>query len=93
MQASLALGGFLLALLEARQSSNWRWTLGVLVLVANWPYTMICVMPINKALMAINPAEAGPEARPFIEKWARLHAVRTVPGFVATLLFLWVALD
>jgi len=28
-----------------------------------------------------------------IEHWAALHAVRTVLGFAATLIFLWASLD
>lgn len=66
--------------------------MGALLLIANWPFTMIMIMPINRDLMATAPAESGPEIRMRIEKWARLHAVRTVLGFAATLVFLWASL-
>ena len=93
MQAPLAVIGFVLGLLAWWQTTNWLWLLGALVLVANWPYTVIQVMPTNKTLMSIEPTSAGPESRRLIEKWARLHAVRTGLGFAATLIFLWASLS
>ncbi|HEY6334289.1 MAG TPA: DUF1772 domain-containing protein [Alphaproteobacteria bacterium] len=89
MQAPLAVAGFLLGLLAWWQGDGWLWLLGALALIMNWPYTLFGIMPTNAELMAIDPARAGPESRKLIEKWARLHAVRTALGFAATLLFLW----
>jgi anthrone oxygenase-like protein len=93
MQASLAVIGFVLGLLAWWLTANWLWLLGALVLVANWPYTLIRIAPTNKALMSIDPASAGPESRRLVEKWASLHAVRTGLGFAATLIFLWASLS
>ena len=62
MQASLAIAGFLLGLLAWWQTSDWWWLVGALVLVANWPYTLLGVMPTNRKLMAMDPASAGPES-------------------------------
>ncbi len=42
-------------------------------------------------LMAIAPASVGPEVRPMIEHWARLHAGRSALGAITTLIFLWAA--
>jgi len=92
MQASLAIVGFLLGVLAWWQVGDWLWLLGAVVLIANWPYTLLGIMPTNKLLMAIDPAAAGPESRKLIEKWSRLHAVRTALGFAATLIFLWASL-
>jgi uncharacterized membrane protein len=88
MQASLAVAGFLLGLLAWWQTGAWFWLAGALVLVANWPYTLLVMMPVNNTLMSTDPASAGPESRELLERWARLHAVRTALGFAATLLFL-----
>jgi hypothetical protein len=88
MQASLAVAGFLLGLLAWWQTGAWLWLTGALVLVANWPYTLLVMMPVNNRLMTLDPANAGPESRALLEKWAKLHAVRTALGFAATLLFL-----
>jgi len=37
MQAPLAVIGFLLGVLAWRQTENWRWIVGALFLIANWP--------------------------------------------------------
>jgi uncharacterized membrane protein len=89
MQAPLALLGFVLGLVAWWQSGDWLWAIGAVVLVANWPYTIVVIMPTNNKLMAVEPARAGRETRALIESWARLHAGRTALGFAATILFLW----
>ena len=92
MQAPLAVVGFLFGLLAWWQTGGWPWLLGALLLITNWPYTMLGIMPTNHSLMAIDPAQAGSESRALIEKWGTLHAVRTALGFAATLVFLWASL-
>jgi hypothetical protein len=89
LQAPLALAGFLLGALAWWQTGLPLWLLGALVLVANWPYTLLVIMPINRRLMAMQPADAGPASRALIERWAALHAGRTALGGAATLIFLW----
>jgi uncharacterized membrane protein len=89
MQASLALIGFVLGALAWWQTERLFFLFGAIVLLANWPYTLIFMMPTNKALMAADPATAGAEARGLMERWGRLHMVRTVLGFAAVILFLW----
>lgn len=92
MQAPLAIIGFLLGLLAWWQTGRWPWLLGAAVLLVNWPYTILGIMPTNRKLMAIEPMSAGPESRSLVERWAMLHAGRTVLGFAATLIFLWASL-
>ena len=88
MQATLAVAGFLAGTATWWQTGDWAWLLGAVVLVANWPYTLFAIMPTNLRLMAIDPANAGPELRVLIVRWGRLHAIRTALGFAATLIFL-----
>jgi uncharacterized membrane protein len=87
MQAPLALAGFVLGVIAWWQTRDWLWLAGAVVLVANWPYTLLGIMPTNNALMALDPTDAGPQSRRLIEKWAKLHAVRTALGAGATALF------
>ncbi len=93
MQAPLAIIGFLLGLLAWWQTGDWLWILGGLVLVANWPYTLLVIMPVNRKLMATELSSAGRETRDLIEHWARLHSVRTALGFAATVIFLWASVS
>jgi len=92
MQAPLALIGFLLGLLAWWQTGEWSWLLGAALLVANWPYTLLVIMPTNRKLMAAEAASAGPESRRLIKKWGALHAGRTALGLAATLIFLWASM-
>ena len=92
MQASLAIVGFLLGLIAWWQTGGWLWLAGAVALIANWPYTLIAIMPVNNRLMATDLDKAGPESRALLIKWARLHAVRTALGFLATAIFLLASL-
>ena len=88
MQAPLAVIGFALAVLEWLMTANWLWLVGGIVLVANWPYTMFVIMPVNHELDATPEQSAGPQSRALIEKWGRLHAGRSALGAIATAIFL-----
>ena len=92
MQAPLALLGALLGVIAWWQINDWRWLVGSAVILANWPFTFLAIMPTNNALLALDPASGNPRSRALIEKWGRLHAVRTALGILATLLFLWASL-
>jgi hypothetical protein len=92
MQASLAIVGGLFGLVAWWQSDDWRWLLGAALLIANWPYTLIGIMPTNNRLMEMPLDQAGPESRTLMESWGRLHAVRTALGLLATATFLWASL-
>jgi hypothetical protein len=54
---------------------------------------VFAIMPTNKQLQAINSAGAGSRSRMLIEKWGKLHAVRSALGFAAMLIFLWASLS
>jgi len=93
MQASLAVVGFLAGVSAWWQTGNPVWLLGAVVLLTNWPYTLLGIMPTNRRLTATDPTDAGPKSRALIERWGRLHAVRTGLGFAATALFLWASMS
>ena len=88
MQASLAVIGAGLGIAAYVMAPDWRWLLGAALMFANWPFTVIAIMPTNRRLMAVVPADAGEEVRRLIERWAKLHAVRSGLGVAATLSFL-----
>ena len=89
MQASLALIGGVLGLVAWWFTSDWRWALGAILLLANWPYTVFGIMPTNRRIEATPPDRAGPETRALIERWGGLHAIRSMLGASAVAAFLW----
>ena len=89
MQAGLAAVGGVLGLIALWFTADWRWALGAVVLLANWPYTLLAVMPTNRQLETTLPDQAGPKTRSLIEHWGRLHAVRGALGAGAVAIFLW----
>ena len=95
MQASLAMIGGLLGgiayFMAGGSGGNWQWLLGAALLIANWPYTLLAIMPTNKRLESIAIENAGAESRALLEKWGKLHAIRSALGLAATAVFFWAA--
>lgn len=85
MQSSLAILGGVCGAIACVVSGSLFAALGAGFMLANWPFTLVVIMPVNKKLKAI-PEEAAAQsgARALIVKWAGLHAVRTVFGAIAT---------
>ena len=88
MQATLAAVSALLGFLAAWINRDWRWVAGAVLILANWPYTLIGIMPTNNRLKATAETDAGPTSRALLVSWGRLHAVRTVLGIAATFAYL-----
>jgi hypothetical protein len=80
MQATLALVSGLLGLAAFYFEQHPAAALGGVLLLANWPYTLLVMASTNKALAATADRDAGPATRARIVRWGRLHAVRTCLG-------------
>ena len=89
MQASLAVIAGLLGLAALWSSGDWRWLAGAALILANWPYSIFGILPTNNRLKAIANEKADATSRALIEKWGRLHAVRTGLGVAASAAYLW----
>jgi len=84
MQASLALIGGLLAIWAWRLEGCGFWLAGGLLLLANWPVTLLAIKPVNDLLNAIAPGKADQGTRALLVTWGRRHAIRTALGLGAT---------
>ena len=74
MQAGLVIVGGVLGLAAFLSTFDWRWLLGAVVLLANWPYTIFVIMPTNRRLMDTPPEAVSAETRRLLERWGALHA-------------------
>jgi hypothetical protein len=45
MQVPLAIFGCLLGLIAWWQTGQWLWIIGALLMIANWPWTVLGIMP------------------------------------------------
>ena len=87
-QVSLAVAGFLSALIAWRFRSDVRWLIGGGLLVSVVPFTALVILPTNKRLL--DPATANDLglAEKLLTRWGRLHAVRSVLSLASLLMFL-----
>jgi len=88
MQAPLALVGCIFGLIAWWHTREFSFLVGAVLMIANWPWTLLGIMPTNNALMATDAANATPQTRSLIVKWGTLHGVRSILGLLATLAFL-----
>jgi hypothetical protein len=89
IQSGLAVAGGVAGLIVGYLSADWRWFVGSILLLANWPFTLVVIMPVNKRLMAMQEHEAGAGSRAMLVQWGKLHDVRSALGAATTLLFAW----
>src|SRR6202050_3233361 len=78
MQAPLALLSLVAGVGSWLLGGGPGWAIAALLIGAVVPFTFIGIMPTNRALLAPGRDLAGTETRPLLERWANLHAVRTV---------------
>ena len=88
MQASLALVGFVLGIIAWWQDPHPGFLIGAIAIIAAWPWTLLVIKPVNDALLATAPEQAGPPSRTLMVRWGALHAVRSALGALASLAFL-----
>jgi hypothetical protein len=86
MQASLALVGCMTGFIGGWQLNDIGSIIAALILGAVVPFTLIVILPTNKRLLdpGLNPQ--GAEASHLLDRWGRLHAVRSVLSAAAFLI-------
>ena len=87
IQPPLVTIGFLLGLIAWIETHSAAEMVGALLMLAGIPWTVVMVLPINKALAATAPEAAGERSRAQIERWYSLHSARTALGLLALIAF------
>ncbi|WP_442754580.1 DUF1772 domain-containing protein [Methylocystis sp. JAN1] len=93
MQASLAIISALFGAAAWRTTGSVLWAIGATAIIANWPYTLIVIMPVNDRLQASLSSADSSDTRSLLVRWGKLHAARTALGFIATAIYLIAALQ
>lgn len=87
MQAGLAVLASLAGALAFWRLRNPLWLVGAALMLANLPFTLIVIAPVNDALLALGTEQAGAASRSLIERWGALHGVRAGLSVLATAAF------
>jgi hypothetical protein len=66
---------------------NAMWLAGAVFLGLVVPFTFIAIMPTNRRLEEPSRDRASGETRTLLEKWGKLHAVRSVLSLVASVIY------
>lgn len=83
LQAVLAVVGGIAAGLVWWRGANPAWLVASLCLLSIVVFTVVVITPVYTALLDSRLSASAPEARALLERWGRLHAVRTGLGLVA----------
>lgn len=90
MQAPLAWAGCLTSVTAWLLGASTGWLVAGLLIGAAVPFTLIVIMPTNDKLLAVErDTAASAETRALLDRWGKLHTVRTVLSLSATALLLW----
>ncbi len=88
IQAPLALISGILGIVSFFVDDEPLALVGGLAMLANWPYTLLVIFPMNKHLGATEPDDADADTRAGIIRWGRQHAVRSALGVLGAVCFL-----
>jgi Domain of unknown function (DUF1772) len=89
MQAPLALISLATGLASWWIGGGVVWAIAALLIGAVVPFTFLGIMPTNNRLLAPGRDLSSPETRELLDKWVKLHLVRTVLSLLATIVYVW----
>lgn len=89
MQAPLAIISLVAGLVSWWMGGGVGWGIAALLIGAVVPFTFLGIMPTNHRLLAPGRDLASAETRALLERWVKLHAVRTALSLLATVVYVW----
>ncbi len=87
MQAPLAVVSFLAGAAASVAGGGALWLVAALLMGAVVPFTLLVIKPTNDQLLLPGRDLASGETRALLEKWGRLHAVRSALSLAALVLY------
>ncbi|MGQ0702262.1 MAG: DUF1772 domain-containing protein [Gemmatimonadales bacterium] len=89
MQASLAVIASLTGIATWIHGEGTLWLWGGLLILSVVPFTLLVIRPTNERLLDPGRDLASAETRVLLERWGRLHAIRSLVGLAACLVFVY----
>jgi hypothetical protein len=89
MQATLAVSAAITGVVTWFHGEGMAWLWGGLLIFAVVPFTLLVIRPTNDRLLAPGRDLASAETRQLLERWGRLHAVRSALSLAASLAYLY----
>jgi hypothetical protein len=90
MQAPLALIGALSGFVAWWLGAGMAWLVATIFILSVVFFTLIIIEPeVNKRLLEPGRDLRSAETRELLVRWGRLHAVRSILGLVASVIFVW----
>lgn len=88
MQATLALIATVTGVGAWFTGAPRAWFSGAVLIFAVVPFTLLAIMPTNKKLLDPSLDRSSEATHRLLQQWGRLHAVRSILGLAASIVFL-----
>jgi hypothetical protein len=88
MQVALALAATVAGLSAWLLSQQIVWLAGTILIFAVVPFTLLVIMPTNKHLLDPNLDRTSEATRRLLQRWGRLHSIRSLLSLLASVAFL-----
>jgi hypothetical protein len=89
LQAPLAVISCALGIVAWSVGEGVAWLVAALLIGSIVPFTFVGIMPTNHRLLSPSLDVGSAEARTLLERWGKLHAVRTLLSLCAAGLYVW----
>jgi hypothetical protein len=89
MQATLAVSAGVTGIATWFHGEGIAWLWGALLILAVVPFTLFVIRPTNDRLLVPGRDLSSDETRQLLERWGRLHAVRSGLALAASVVYLY----
>lgn len=93
MQAILALTATIAGIGAWLMGARVAWLVGALLIFIVVPFTLVAIRPTNKKLLDPTIDRTSEEASRLLQRWEKLHAVRSMLALAASVVFLSLAVS
>jgi hypothetical protein len=93
MQAIFALAATVAGIGAWFMDARLAWLIGALLIFMVVPFTLVAIRPTNKQLLDPTLDPRSEEARRLLQRWGKLHAVRSILALAASVVFLLLVLS